>query len=198
MLVTTETPDLRKRLIGGFIVFLLVIGFLIFRLFPTADASMDLDHWADNLKVPSDIYTEHPLNLTEEDKRPAKMQSVTKTKPDLQLYNAFQPGLYEYDFWMGKCEKGTVYLKAFEITKGTELSSGRLPARSSVKIFNPNNQIKRFSSTVYFTIREGDWRKPYAARFEVWFKPDTKGQELKLLSKNYVIEGWQKHRESAN
>jgi hypothetical protein len=40
------------------------------------------------------------------------------------------------------------------------------------------------------TIYEGDWGKPYAARFEVWFKPDNGGNEQKLFQKNYKIEGW--------
>ena len=37
---------------------------------------------------------------------------------------------------------------------------------------------------------EGDWGKPYGARFEVWFKADNENEEIKLLEKNFVIEGW--------
>ena len=44
-----------------------------------------------------------------------------------------------------------------------------------------------------FTIYEGHWGKPYAARFELWFVSDNSGgQEKKLLEKNYKIEGWQR------
>jgi hypothetical protein len=42
------------------------------------------------------------------------MLAVRKTKTDLQLYNSFQPGLYEYDFWIDRIENGTIYLKAYE------------------------------------------------------------------------------------
>ena len=48
----------------------------------------------------------------------------------------------------------------------------------------------KFSSATDFTIYEGDWGKPYAARFELWFKPVNGGHERKLIEKNYKIEGW--------
>ena len=41
-------------------------------------------------------------------------------------------------------------------------------------------------------IGEGDWGKYYAARFEVWFDPDSGAPERKLLEKNFKIEGWQR------
>ncbi|WP_348636566.1 hypothetical protein QLS71_015380 [Mariniflexile litorale] len=59
-----------------------------------------------------------------------------------------------------------------------------------MKINNTNDTIKKFSTKDDFTIYEGDWGKPYGARFEVWFKPDNGGKEVKLLEKNYIIEGW--------
>jgi hypothetical protein len=43
-----------------------------------------------------------------------------------------------------------------------------------------------------FTIYEGDWGKPYSARFEIWFIPDNGGKERKLVEKNYKVEGWQR------
>jgi hypothetical protein len=41
-------------------------------------------------------------------------------------------------------------------------------------------------------IYEGDWGKPYAARFEVWFTPDAGGPERKLAERIFKIEGWQR------
>ena len=41
-------------------------------------------------------------------------------------------------------------------------------------------------------ISEGDWDKPYAARFEVWFKPDSDETERKLAERVFKIEGWQR------
>ena len=39
---------------------------------------------------------------------------------------------------------------------------------------------------------EGDWGKPYAARLEVWFTPDSGGPDRKLMEKTFKIEGWQR------
>lgn len=37
-----------------------------------------------------------------------------------------------------------------------------------------------------------DWGKPYAARFEVWFKPDSGKAERRLAERIFRIEGWQR------
>ena len=108
------------------------------------------------------------------------------------MYNSFQPGLYEYDIWINSKERGIAYLKAYEITKNIELSSDRLKKRSSIRIEKTNDSIVRFGTKDIFTIYEGDWGKPYAARFELWFKPDNGGAERKIIEKNYKIEGWQR------
>jgi hypothetical protein len=54
------------------------------------------------------------------------------------------------------------------------------------------NATERFGAKAGFTIYEGDWGKPYAARFEVWFKPDAGGAERKLAERTFKIEGWQR------
>lgn len=148
------------------------------------------DEWAKNLKIPTNIQLDNPVDLGFDEHRPDSITNRTVHQTDLQLYNSFQPGLYEFDFWTSKIESGTIYLKAFEITQEYALSSERLPERSSVKVYNPTDRIKKFGTTSHFTIYEGDWGQPYAARFEVWFKPDNGGQERKLFNKNYKIEGW--------
>jgi hypothetical protein len=56
---------------------------------------------------------------------------------------------------------------------------------------NPTDTLSRFNTEESFTIYEGDWGNPYAARFEVWYRPN-KGEERKLKSKNFKIEGWQR------
>jgi hypothetical protein len=145
------------------------------------------DHWADNLKIPTNIKIDNPIDIGFREKNTTP--SIVK-ETNFQLYNAFQPGLYEYDFWMGKIESGTIYLKAFEITQNIELSSDRLLERSAIKIANPTDSIRKFGTTTHFTIYEGDWGNPYAARFEVWFKPDNGTAERTLFTKNYKIEGW--------
>jgi len=81
-------------------------------------------------------------------------------------------------------------LRVFEITQDHPLSTDILPERSLVKIYNPTDSIMKFGTKSHFTIYEGDWGQPYAARFEVWFKPDNGKQERKIFTKNYKIEGW--------
>jgi hypothetical protein len=150
---------------------------------------IDGDHWADDLKIPTGIQIEKPVDM-DSYSRPDSILKLSKTQPDLVLYNSDQPGMYEYDFWTDKIESGTIYLKAFEITQDEELSTDNVKKDSKISIYNSSDSIVRFSSTTRFTIYEGDWGKYYAARFEVWFRPTSGGQERKLFQKNFKIEGW--------
>ncbi len=170
---------------GGTIGLYILYGLLLFFI-----ETMDGDKWADNLKIPPNIQLDTPINLTLSYERQDSVLAWKKSKTDLQLYNASQPGMYEFDFWTGKIESGTIHLKAFEITQEYALSADRLAESSTLKIYNPTDSIRKFSKTGHFTIYEGDWGKPYAARFEVWYKPDNGGEEQKLYQKNYKIEGW--------
>ena len=183
-----------KRWLKGVLTGLLFCGtifeFILYGILVFVIETVDGDKWADNLTIPSNIQLDEPLALTNDFKRPASMLEITKTTTDLQLYKSFQPGLYEYDFWTGRIENGTIYLKAYEITQEYALSTNRLRERSSVKIYNKTDSIVKFGTKTDFTIYEGDWGKPYAARFEVWFKPDNDDEERKLFEKNYKIEGW--------
>lgn len=108
------------------------------------------------------------------------------------MYNYHQPGLYNYDVWFNADKKGTLYFKAFEYTQNDELSKRRLFSQSSIKIDTLYHQYKLYCSKRHFMISEGDWEDPYAARFELWFKPDNGGKEIKIIEKIYKIEGWQR------
>ncbi|HEX8016428.1 MAG TPA: hypothetical protein VF465_14445, partial [Flavobacterium sp.] len=176
-------------LFGGTIV--VFIGYMVVAFFIEQETP---DTWAKNLTIPKNIQIDNPVDLDFgakfESQRPDSITNQIVTKTELQLYNSFQPGLYEYDFWIGKIESGSIYLKAFEITHNEALSVDELPRASSIQVYNPTDSIKKFSTGKDFTIYEGDWGDPYAARFEVWFKPDNGKNERKLFSKNYKIEGW--------
>lgn len=177
------------------------IGFLIFAFlgisFVTSFMMMfgpDTDVFADNLELPKNVELNYPIDLKIDDKiegiRPDSFNQKKVDEIEFQLYNSFQPGLYEYDLWLNTQIDGTVYLKAFEITKNIQLSTAKLRDRSGLIIEATNNKVKRFSTNDTFTIYEGDWGKPYGARFEVWFIPKKGGKEFKIIEKNYVIEGW--------
>lgn len=151
----------------------------------------DTDTFADDLTIPANIEKDYPVDLSSFFSNEIdSVRIVDKPNETFQLYNSFQPGLYEYDFWLKSNRSGTLYLKAFEVTKDVELSSSRLKEKSSIKIDLTNGEITRFRTDDTFTIYEGDWGKSYLARFEVWFNPDDFGGEFKVLEKNYVIEGW--------
>lgn len=146
------------------------------------------DTYADNLKIPENIEIYEPIGDGWEI-RPDSILQLDRKEFDFQIYKSFQPGLYEYDVWIGEIDTGTVYLKVYEITKNDRLSRKSAKKRSSIKVGNTTNEIKRFGTQNHFTIHEGEWGKPYAARFEVWYKPYS-GKEKKLTEKNYKIEGW--------
>jgi hypothetical protein len=188
VLIIAAWMTLKRHKIGLLITFVSTIFLIIGLQINGCDIDQEQpDHWADNLTIPTNIKIDNPIDIGFREKNTTP--SIVK-ETNLQLYNAFQPGLYEYDFWIGKIESGTIYLKAFEITQNIELSSDRLLERSAIKIVNPTDNIMKFGTTNIFTIYEGDWGKPYAARFEVWFKPDSGTIERTLFTKNYKIEGW--------
>ena len=118
--------------------------------------------------------------------------SIGIGSPSLELRNSFQSGLYDATLWINPGEPGMVYLKAFEVTQGTSLSASRLREASNEWVGWSDNPKELFLSNTHFTIYEGDWGKPYAARFEVWFIPDADAPERKLLEKVFKIEGWQR------
>ncbi len=167
---------------------------LIFILTFTTMFGPETDTFADNLELPKNVKLEYPIDLRMVDNlqgiRPDSIQNQIKDEISFQIYNSFQPGLYEYDLWLKSNESGTVFLKAFEITQEIELSVPRLKKSSSIRINNTNGKIKKFGTTDHFSIYEGEWGKPYGARFEVWFNSDNGNKSTKLYEKNYVIEGW--------
>ena len=89
-------------------------------------------------------------------------------------------------------EPGMTYLRAFEATKGTPLSESGLKEDSNERIGWSDEPEEKFLYENEFMIHEGDWGKPYAARIEVWFRPDSGKPERKLLERICKIEGWQR------
>jgi len=109
-----------------------------------------------------------------------------------RLVTGMQPGIYGVVYSLNPGEPGSVYLKAFEVTKGTPLSLDRLEGTSKTRMTWSSDPSERFGAKAGFTIYEGDWGKPYAARFEVWFQPDSDKPERKLAERVFKIEGWQR------
>ncbi len=118
--------------------------------------------------------------------------SIGSGPPTIELRNSFQPGIYDAYIWVNPGEAGRIYLKAFEVTEDTALSVRRLAERSNERIGWSDDDNELFFSNTHFTIYEGDWGDPYAARFEVWFAPDSGDEERMLLSRVFCIQGWQR------
>ena len=115
-----------------------------------------------------------------------------KDGQSFRLVTGMQPGIYGVVYSLNPGEPGLVYLKAFEVTKGTPLSDERLEAASKTRMTWSTEPTERFGAKAGFMIYEGDWGKPYAARFEVWFKPDSGKAERRLAERIFRIEGWQR------
>lgn len=111
---------------------------------------------------------------------------------EFTLRDGMQPGIYNLTLRLNPGEPGVTYLKAYEVTKGTRLSEGRLYGSSNERIGWSQDSEEKFLYENEFTIYEGDWGKPYAARIEVWFKPDSGKPERKLAERICKIEGWQR------
>jgi hypothetical protein len=113
-------------------------------------------------------------------------------QPTLDLFESFQPGIYDVEGWLNPRESGAIYLRAYEVTKGTRLSADRLGGTSYERIGWSAATDELFLYNVHIVIYEGDWGQPYTARFEVWFKPDSGAVERKLFERVFKIEGWQR------
>lgn len=119
---------------------------------------------------------------------PKPKKYVPDVKPDFKLINGSQGGIYGYLATVDPGEDGEVYLQAFEVTKGTPLSSRRIKQCTVERVSGKDNQV--IGSGKEFTIYEGDWDHYYAARIEIWFVPASGGRERKLKEKVFKVQGW--------
>jgi hypothetical protein len=119
--------------------------------------------------------------------------SIQHGADSLDLLKRGTDGYYVSETWLNPGEPGMIYLKAFEATQGTPLSVDRIKLTTSEWIGWSDDPAQQFFSSSDFTIYEGDHDKPYAARVEVWFVPDSRGQERKLIEKVFRVEGFQGH-----
>jgi hypothetical protein len=134
--------------------------------------------------------TKHPDWTTIRSILPA--DSIRNGDSIFELRNSLQPGIYDSEIWINPGEPGMLYLRAFEVTKGTPLSVKSLKEKSNEWTGWSDNPKELFFSNTNFTIYEGDWGNPYAARFEIWFCPDSGEDDRKLMERIFKIEGWQR------
>lgn len=111
-----------------------------------------------------------------------------------------QPGQYRYMANVPAIpEKGKIYLKLYEATTNLPLSEHDVKT-STTLLVEPSDTSRiykmtdkepnRWNATDEFTIHEGSWGDYYAARVELWYQPESGGEEQLLHSVIYQIEGW--------
>lgn len=111
-----------------------------------------------------------------------------------------QPGEYRYMANVPAIpEKGKIYLKLYEATTNLPLSEHNVKT-STTLLVEPSDTSRiykmtdkepnRWNATDEFTIHEGSWGDYYAARVELWYQPESGGEEQLLHSVIYQIEGW--------
>ena len=111
-----------------------------------------------------------------------------------------QPGQYRYMANVPAIpEKGKIYLKLYEATTNLPLSEHDVKT-STTLLVEPSDTSRiykmtdkepnRWNDTDEFTIHEGSWGDYYAARVELWYQPESGGEEQLLHSVIYQIEGW--------
>ena len=118
--------------------------------------------------------------------------SIQGGEPSLEIsQDGVDMGIYDSHIRVNPGEPGVVYLKAFEVTKGTPLSVGTLRDETNEWIGWSGDPHQLFLSNAVFGMYQGGGGKPYAVRFEVWFVPDSGKPERKLIEKVFQITGYE-------
>lgn len=163
----------------------LTLGIVGYYIFAVMAMLYPYDYYATHIKIPVSASYEIPEI---EDSKPVD----TNGPYDFKLYSGSQGGRYRYTFYTQRIEKGSVYVKAIELSRADHLSEPRLEWATTLEVENNSDEWKFFSQDREFTIYEGDWGDYYLADFALWFRPDGGGPERKLDGKIYRIEGWQR------
>jgi len=74
----------------------------------------------------------------------------------IELKHLSEPGIYQINSWLNPGEAGSVYLKAFEITKDSPLSESGLREASEERIGWSDNPDELFLMNTNFNIHEGE------------------------------------------
>ena len=119
-------------------------------------------------------------------------KSVRMGKPELRVTDGMQGGIYQVSAWVNAREPGYAYLKVFEATKNTPLSDDSMSAESDEYVGWSADPKQQFFYNREVRIDPGNWDNHYPARFELWFKPNSGKHARKLISRIYLVCGWQR------
>ena len=173
---------LLKILIGGIIFIGCLIGIFALGIgYYSYEESKFYD-----IEIPQNLNFEKPVEYYSN----KQVDSLKKLNVNSEKIIIVGNGYSGYDFfiWHKPVEKGEIYIKAFELTQNIQLSEEKLRTRTVNKIIELGENYEFYrGSTV---IDEGTFENFYPARFELWFKSKSSGNEIKIAEKNYVIDGW--------
>lgn len=145
--------------------------------------------WEDNGE---DWTAEERARLWVPSHKPVEITGRVLTVNDFVLYEGRAgPGTYGFDVWYIGEEPGTVQVSATEVTTQAELSKRDLREDSTIEVSASPGVATRYDSEWGLTIYEGNIGQPYAANFQVWFKAEGSDEDVLLVERVYVIEGWQ-------
>ncbi len=156
----------------------------------------DDDHFADDLRMPTGIEVAEPLDesagIDAHPHRDAPSAALETPPETLLLRHGMQGGIYRVEALVHVETSGTAYLRAYEVTTGQRLSAEILEQDTATHLGGSADAASLVPYRAEATIAEGNWGQFYAARFELWYRPDNGGAERKLLERVYRIEGWQR------
>ena len=154
----------------------------ICKLDPEIPKPKDGDGFTDDLKIPEGLMLAEPEPYDDNAKK------AESSNADFKLFDGSQGGIYKYQATVSIEEDGEVYLRAYEVTKGTRLSPERMKQRTLEKVTGKGEHT--IGAGKHFTIYEGEWGKYYAARLEIWFVPANGRRPKKLKEKLFKVQGW--------
>ena len=189
----TKVPSLLEK-IAVTLVNLSILGLIISCVlwFPLVIAAMTgPDGFGKKHPIPDGLEYYLPIERTMDDYNKNTFPSVNvdslNSTSFLQVWGQF--GSYYYDFYYNAIPAGEIFLRCFEVTDNIPLSEDSLPKETTVQV-ELTYSFSKLVEKKRFTINEGDYHDYYAARFEVWHRNATTGDETKLLEKIYRVEGY--------
>lgn len=184
----------------GIIELIIAVFSLIWIVF-VGMAEGSFDHFGRRHPIPDGMEYLEPAPRSPQPKEQMYWDSLTIQNGILLIDEALQWGTYKYMAYLPPMEEGgIIYLKLYEATSGLQLSAANIEYNTTLEVFpSDSSRIYRMRDDLpevygrsqghFFTIKEGSWGDYYAARVELWFKPES-GDERLLMTRIYKVQGW--------
>lgn len=163
------------------------IAFFFIGFMSGRDSQNRWDRFADRLEIPEGLDVSEPVGKSEApDIGFAALPADSADAAALCLRD-YGMGCYAAAIFLRTAEPGRIRLRAVEVTTGHSLSPYELDEKTS----RDHAGGDALFNGLEFIVGEGDLVHPYAARFEVCFRPASGGPERTIGSRVYRIVGSQ-------